>query len=253
MKKFFSIILLFFSCNAFASPKAAYLWRLLSDGIVYTNYSFQTGEQLRTTIHAFQIDPAKVRLDVVTADSKKNPEGTTVNDLAARKKAALVVNGGFFTTEHKSIGLLIQSGKTINPIHKTSWWSIFGLKAGVPFITTPKEFQPSPDISMAIQVGPRLVVDGVIPKLKDGLAARSAVGITKGGKVIIAVTDGSPISLKELANRMKKTSFEGGLECPNAMAFDGGASTQIYARFKKFELSIEGFSYITNGLAVFLK
>ena len=51
-----------------ASPKPAYHWNLLADGIVYTKYSFEVGEQERTTIQAFEIDPAKVRLDVVTTD-----------------------------------------------------------------------------------------------------------------------------------------------------------------------------------------
>ena len=235
-----------------ASPKPAYNWVLLYDGIVYTKYSFEVGEKQNTTIHAFQIDPAKVKMDVVTADSTR-PEGATAEEMANRKKAAIVINGGFFTELHKSIGLLVQSGKTINPMHKTSWWSVFGLKNGVPFIATPKEFEKSPDMKMAIQAGPRLAVDNAIPKLKEGLAHRSAVGITKDNKVILVVTDGAPISLKELARRMKNSRYAGGLECPNAMAFDGGGSTQLYAKIKKFELSIEGLSYITNGLAVFIK
>jgi exopolysaccharide biosynthesis protein len=235
-----------------ASPKPAYHWNLLSDGIVYTKYSFEPGEQELTTIHAFQIDPDKVRLDVVTADTKQSP-GATVKELAQKKRAALVINGGFFTEDRKSIGLLIQSGKIVNPIHKTSWWSIFGLKEGVPFITIPKDFSHSTDVTAAVQAGPRLVIDGNIPTLKEGVAARSAVGITKEGKIILLVTEGSPITLEELARRMKKSRYEGGLECVNAMAFDGGGSTQLYAKIKNFELSIEGISYITNGLAVFAK
>jgi len=250
--KYFIIIFFLFPFCAFASPKPAYNWNLLADGIVYVKYSFEAGPQERTTIHAFEIDPAKVRLDIVIA-GKSKPDGTTVDDLARRNKAALVINGGFFSEERKSIGLLVQSGKTINPIHKTSWWSIFGLKNGTPFIATPKEFVPSADISMAVQAGPRLVVEGAVPKLKDDFAPRSAIGITKDNNVILVVTEGIPISLKELAKRMKNSRFEGGLECPNAMALDGGGSTQLFAKIKKFELSIEGLSYITNGIAAFLK
>ena len=236
----------------FASPKPAYHWNLLMDGIVYAKYSFEAGSENRTTIHAFQIDPAKMRLDIVTADAKQ-PQGTTAAELTKAKKATIVINGGFFTEEHKSIGLLIQNSKTINSIHKTSWWSIFGIKGNSPFITTPKDFTPSLEISMALQAGPRLVIDGAVPKFKEGVAARSAVGITKDGKVVLLVTSEDPISLEELAQRMKKSRYEGGLECVNAMALDGGGSTQLYAKIKKFELSVEGLSYITNGIAVFLK
>lgn len=257
MRTFCSIIVFIFfvvgfpSHDLYASPKSAYNWNLLADGIVYAKYSFETGPQERTTIHVFQIDPMKVRLDVVVADKSK-PQGMIVDDLARRNKAAIVINGGFFSEERKSIGLLVQSGKTINPIHKTSWWSIFGIKNGQPFITTPKEFAPSADVEMAVQAGPRLVIDGTIPKLKEGVAPRSVVGITKDNKVVLVVTEDIPISLQELAKRMKNSRFEGGLECVNAMALDGGGSTQLYAKIKKFNLSIEGLSYITNGLAVFL-
>jgi len=255
-KRLFIVITLFisslFSGHLLASPKPAYHWNLLSDGIVYTKYSFEVGPEQRTTIHAFQIEPSKVRLDVVIADSRQQL-GTTAKELAKTKKAAAVINGGFFTEAHKSIGLLIQNGKTISKIHKTSWWSIFGLKDGAPFITTPRDFTSSTMISMAVQAGPRLVIDGNIPKLKEGVAVRSAVGITKDGKVVLVVTKDSPITLQELAQRMKRSRYEGGLECVNAMALDGGGSTQLYAKIKKFELSIEGLSYITNGLAVFLK
>ncbi len=247
-----ALFFLIISGAVHASPKPAYNWNLLSDGIVYAKFSFEAGEFSRTTIHAFQVDPAKARLDVVTANGG-SPQGTTAFDLAKKKKAALVVNGGFFTAEHRSIGLLIQSGKTVNPIHKTSWWSIFGINNGTPFIATPKGFRASPEMSMAVQAGPRLVVDGFVPKLKEGLAPRTAVGTTKDNKVILLVTEGAPITLKELAKRMKGSRYEAGLECPNAMALDGGGSTQAYAKIKKFELLVDGLSYITNGVAVFLK
>lgn len=252
MKKYFSILFLLFSVPVFATPKAAYNWNLLDDGIVYAKYSFPSGEEGSTTIHAFQIDPAKARIDVVIAD-RKDAEGASVKDMAAKSKAALVINGGFFTEQHKSIGLLIKNGKVVNPIHRTSWWSIFGIKNSSPFISTPGNFFPSSDISMAIQAGPRLVVDGTYPKLKEGLAARSAVGITRDGKIMIAATEGAPVTMKEIANRMGKSRFAGGLECVNAMALDGGSSVQLYSKIKKFELNLSGISLVPNGIAVFLK
>lgn len=247
-----AMTVLLFSVPVFASPKAAYNWNLLNDGIVYAKYSFPSGDEESTTLHAFQIDPAKVRLDVIVAD-KKEAQGASVKDMAAKTKAALVINGGFFTEQHKSIGLLIKKGKVVNPIHRTSWWSIFGIKNGAPFISTPGGFFPASDISMAVQAGPRLVVDGTYPKLKEGLAARSAIGITRDGKVMIVATEGAPITMKEIARRMGKSRFEGGLECVNAMALDGGSSVQLYSKIGKFELNLSSISLIPNGVAVFLK
>jgi uncharacterized protein YigE (DUF2233 family) len=246
------LLLAMLSAPATASPKAVYSWTQLTDGIEYATWSFAISEGERTAIHAFLIDPQKLRIDVVKAQNEL--EGSTAMDLALREKALLVINGGFFTPEHKSIGLIIKNGRELNPIHKTSWWSIFAVGPTGPAIYNMKEFGGiQKDMKMALQVGPRLVVAGDIPKFKESVAARSAIGITNQGKVVIAITQGPGISMAELAHRMSASRFEGGLECPNAMALDGGSSSQIYAKTKKFELSMPGLAMITNGLAVFPK
>ncbi len=234
-----------------ATPKAAYIWNQIDDGFNYTKFSFEITENERTTIHAFQIDPKKFRFDVVTA--KDEVAGSTAERLAKRNRALLVINGGFFTPEHKSIGLLVKNGKQINPIHKTSWWSIFTMRNDKPSIIRPNQFRITSKIDMALQVGPRLVVNGKIPKLKESFAIRSAVGITREGEVVIVITSGHGISMNELARRMKNSLFQGGLYCYNAMALDGGSSSQIYVKNKKFEFSQPGFVKVTNGLAVFKK
>ncbi len=223
----------------------------MAKGFEYATYSFAISEKERAVIHAFRIDPNLYRFDVVMASDEK--KGETVEVLAKREKALLVINGGFFTPEHISIGLIVKNGKKLKPLHKTSWWSIFAIRDGMPSITSPREFKAEPEVSMAIQVGPRLAIDGKIPKLKSGISTRSAIGITKNGKVVVAITSGHGISMKELAMRMKNSRWQGGLECPNAMALDGGSSSQLYAKIGKFKLSIEGLAKITNGVAVFKK
>lgn len=240
-----------FSASAAAGPKPAYMWNKLGDGIFYATYSFATSEGERTTMHAFLIDPKILRMDVAMA--KDEAAGATAIELAKRGKALLMINGGFFTPAHKSIGLIIKGGKELSPIHKTSWWSIFAIGENGPRILPLGEFKASSNWKMALQVGPRLVIDGEIPKLKEGSAARSAVGITNDGFVVIAITQDSGISMTELARRMGGSRFKGGLECPNAMALDGGGSSQLYARVGKFELSLTGFSRVTNGLGVYTR
>lgn len=242
------ILFLLSAGGLLASPKSAYHWNRIKDGILYTKYSFSKGQLDYTTIHAFELDLAKVRLGVVTASS---PGGASVKNMADENGALLVINGGFFSAERKAIGLLFNNGKMLNPIHNTSWWSIFGVKNGEPFIVKPKLFESSPDIEVAIQAGPRLVIDGVVPKLKEGLAARSSVGITRDNKIVILITEGTPISLEELAKSMSEKHFGGGFECVNAMALDGGSSSQLYAKIGSFELSLPGLTSVPNGLAVF--
>ncbi|MFH0800353.1 MAG: phosphodiester glycosidase family protein [Pseudomonadota bacterium] len=247
-----ALLILLAPASALCAPKAAYTWTKLADGIEYAAWSFALdSEEDRSSIHAFQVDPKKLRIDVVTSPREEN--GSTAGELVRNNKALLAINGGFFTPAHRSIGLIIKDGKEVSPIHGTSWWSIFTISAEGPKIYTPREFKAIRGVRMALQVGPRLAVDGQIPKLKESEAARSAVGITKDGKVVIAITQGPGISMTELAGRMSASRSAGGLECPNAMALDGGGSSQLYARIKDFELSLPGLARVTNGLAVFSK
>lgn len=234
---------------AIASPKAAYIWAELKDGLAYTEYSFSIGDKERASVHAFRIDPKKYLLRALRANDEKM--GATAEDLAKANKALIVINGGFFTPEHTSIGLIANDGKLENPLHKTSWWSVFAITDGKPAIMKPDEFKLADNVEMALQVGPRLVIAGKIPKIKENVAIRSAVGITPDGLVTIAITSGYGISMNELARRMRDSLFEGGLGCTDAMALDGGGSSQIYAKIGKFEYFQPGLARVTNGLAVF--
>lgn len=248
------ILLLIFPLTVHASGKAGYLWNQLQEGLEYARFphSYDTPEAHRlTTIHAFRVDPHKMRLDVITATSDR-PRGESIKSMAQRTHALVAVNGGFFTPEHKSIGLVITSGKQVNPLHRTSWWSIFAVKNGQASIIPPWQVGNRFDYDMALQAGPRLVTDGRIPKLKeDEPNARTAVGIARDGKVIIVATDGDGLTMKELAFVMMQNNFIGGLWCIDAMALDGGSSTQLYARAGNLTLSVNGLTTIPNALAVF--
>ena len=235
-----------------AAPKAPYIWQEIKPGLRYTKYSFKPEESGWTTLHAFEVDLDKYKLEVLTASNEER-HGTTVEKLAKKSKALLVINGGFFTEAHKSIGLLIQNKKKINPLHKTSWWSIFHLENKIAKITHPHEFQQSSNTQVAIQAGPRLVISGIIPKFRDSFAARSAIGINKEGKIILLISEGGLLSLKELARRFKANTHQGGFACDHAMNLDGGGSTQIFTQIGDFQLQLPGRSRITNGLGVFPK
>lgn len=250
------IILTLIPLTCAASKKATYVWRALDDGLAYAKIFHNEGTEETprlTTLHAFQIDPKKCRIDVITSNEDKK-YGEPISDIVRRSRALIGINGGFFTPEHKSIGLLIKSGKKINPMHYTSWWSIFGIRGDTPIILPQWQMKSTDGFTMALQAGPRLVVNGHVPKLKNRKnTARSAIGITQAGQVIIVVTEGAGISLTDLAQIMSRNRFINGLDCPNAMALDGGRSSQLYARVGNLSLSVDGFSRIPNGIGVFRK
>ncbi|MFH1653999.1 MAG: phosphodiester glycosidase family protein [Pseudomonadota bacterium] len=244
LKKYIFFILVVFSFLPPLNSYGAHTWTNIQDGLDYLVTSKKNQYDNYSTIHVLKIDLTKFSLKVLRAKDEKI--GNTVEILAKQAKAIAAINGGFFSEDHRSIGLLIQDGKTLNSLHKTSWWSIFSIKNNQPSIVTPGNFSPDKKIEMAIQVGPRLLIDGKIPNLKMSMAARSAIGITADGKVIIVGTNGAGISLQKLATFLKTI-------CVSAMALDGGTSSQMWVESKKFKLSTGTPSLITNAIGVFGK
>lgn len=223
-------------------------WQNIADGIQYKKAMIETKVPAEKSsapgmIHAFQIDTLKYKLDIATAKEFGSP-AMSAEQFSKKANTLIAVNGGFFTPEYSSLGLLVQSGKEINKIKQTSWWHIFQMRLFKPQIITKQEYNLMPDIEMAIEAGPKLLADGNIPKLKPGSAERSAIGISMDGKVIIAVTEDAPISLTEFAQYLRN------IGCYDALNLDGGSSTQIYAKLGKFKLNRENLGFVANAVVV---
>jgi uncharacterized protein YigE (DUF2233 family) len=120
------------------------------------------------------------------------------------------------------------------------------VKNHIPHITNISNFNYDSDIDFAIQSGPRLLIKGAIPSLKPGVADRSALGITKDGKVIILVSTNAAMTTHELAQLLKKPP----LSCTDAINLDGGSSSQLYAHINSFQLNVHGFSNVSDAIIV---
>lgn len=222
-------------------------WKVLSPGLEYATIKISPG-----VIHAIRIDPALYKMGVVTAKDIGRKQAA-VKDMARKKGAIVAINGGFFTPEYESLGLLVSDGKVINPLKQTSWWSIFYLKEKKPYIVHTNNFAMDPSISMAVQSGPRLVISGFIPKLKPSIAERSAVCIAPGKGIILVATENLFLRPDEFAAHLRKGGSSGGLGCHTALNLDGGSSTQMYARVGSFELNLPGINKVTNAVVVYSK
>lgn len=222
-------------------------WKPIKKGLWYTEASLSPA-----VIHAFKIDPKYYKFGVVTARDL-GTDREKVREMARKKGALLAINGGFFTPEYEALGLLVNDGKVINPLKKMSWWSIFLIKNDVPYIVHTSSFNGDPNVSMAIQSGPRLVVDGHIPKLKPSVAERSVVCININGEVIVAATEKLLSEPREFADFLRKSEASGGLGCMTALNLDGGSSTQMYARVGSLEIDIPGINKVANAVVVFPK
>lgn len=97
------------------------------------------------------------------------------------------------------------------------------------------------------------MVDGKLPKLRPGVANRSALGILRDGQILIIATQNLYLSTTELANILRRSAAEEGLECWQAINLDGGSSTQLYAKVKDFELSLPSFMPVADVVVVMPK
>lgn len=223
-------------------------WDTLADGLQYTSIApdpTNSNERLQ----AFRIDLHKYTLQ---SELAKNIHQTSifVDQVSNEKNVLIAINGGFFSPELQSLGLRITNFQTVNPIKKISWWGIFMLQNNHASIIPPNAYHASAQTNFAIQAGPRLLIDGTLAKLHGGKAQRSALGITRDGKVIIAVTDNLLLSTEELAKIMVKSETDGGLSCYQALNLDGGSSSQLYAHVNQFNLHVRSLRPVADVVVV---
>ena len=226
-------------------------WQPLSQGLQYAILS-PPNINFWGKIYAFQIDPQFYRLELALAEDHKSSV-TSVRQFVLLHQALLGINGGFFTPELKPIGLRITQGKIRQQLKPTSWWGVFYTREGEPYITAQQQFHHDQEINFAIQGGPRLLINGIIPKLKPGVAERTAVCITQQQKIVFIATERAPMTTAELATMLRTPEKDNGLNCVDALNLDGGSSTQLYANIGNFELDIPGLSPITDAVLVLPK
>ncbi len=145
------------------------------------------------------------------------------------------------------------------------------VKAGDPVETSIKvvPFNTSPDnIVQLISGGPRLLKNGrtYISRNEEkfqmdiakGRAARTAIGITKGGEILLVAVDGIP---RKKENRSEKDSLGASLEelsglmlslgAVDAMNLDGGGSTTMVIKGQVVNNPASGFQRgVSNALVV---
>jgi uncharacterized protein YigE (DUF2233 family) len=173
-----------------------------------------------------------------------------IKALTRKAQALAGINGGFFLPGYRPLGLLIVDGKETNPLRKADW-GVFLVQDERPRIIHTTEYQNDGNITQALQVGPRLVVNGRELQMKRQIARRSALGVTLKNQVILLTTEDTDVYAQDLAHFFHLPEARGGLECRDAMALDGGPSAQMYAEYKDLRIHIPGGWGVPNGVGVF--
>ena len=179
-------------------------------------------------------DPGKGNLELIAA-GRDEPAVRRLADLDTNlgPKAgtvAFAMNAGMYDDDGRPIGLAIVEGRQKHAINRRKGGGNFHLmpngvfqvrKNGRAEVVTSDKWRPSPDIRIATQSGPMLVIDGKLhPAFEpDGMSrnVRNGVGVT-GGKALFVISD-DPVSFGKFAR-----FFRDRLKARNALFFDGSVS-----------------------------
>lgn len=226
-------------------------WQTLSKGLEYTKLSgfqnFPAGQ-----VHAFKIDLQHYHLKVLPLPSDTSLFSTqSFQQLMSAQGAVVASNAGFFTPELTPLGLRVSSSKTLSPLKAVSWWSVFYIQDKTPHLVRQQHYKPTPSVEFAVEAGPLLIAEGkIVPASNQKIDSRTAIGITKDGKILLVATENLLLSVADLAEAMQRSREAGGLDCVNAMNLDGGHSTQIYATLAKFSLEVPSSARVADAILV---
>jgi uncharacterized protein YigE (DUF2233 family) len=146
------------------------------------------------------------------------------------------MNAGMYGEDFRPIGLYIEDGRQVKKLNRRNGGGNFHLKPngvfyiadGKPGVMETEAFAKSglkPDF--ASQSGPMLVVNGKLhPKFSPAGTSRkmrNGVGIDDRGNAVFVISE-DPVTFYEFARL-----FRDGLNCRNALFFDGSISS-LYAR-----------------------
>jgi exopolysaccharide biosynthesis protein len=180
---------------------------------------------------ASEIDPAKLRL--IANYSEQLP----ASDLYYGNSCEFGINGGFYDTGNKPLGLLILN-RTQLANKKTS--KLFN---GFAFIQDSRfkiqdSIPDSQNISFGVQSGPILMSDGEPANLamaSDKPARRVIMGNTKDGMVVFlsifdATVENLGPYLAELPSLVEQISKVENISLESAINMDGGRASAFYSR-----------------------
>jgi hypothetical protein len=219
-----------------------------------------------------RLDPATVRFRVRYAPGAPLP----LSGWAARLQSALIVNGGYFTPENETAGLLISGGQ--------AWGTPYGDFAGMfavslstpsvnfahpeaeatPHTAEPGEeerasvrwlhtqpYDPAEPIKEAVQSFPVLIKPGGVmgfpADADDGRPARrTVVAQDLQGRILFIVAPRGHLSLHALARSLAESDL--GLDV--ALNLDGGFSTGLWLQTEEKAVKIDSLVPVPSIISV---
>jgi exopolysaccharide biosynthesis protein len=230
-------------------------WKVLSAESELGRSGFEHRHVLVEDVAAGQ----RVAVDVAVFSAKStalrvvdNPDGQSLGTVMKREKFVCGVNGGYFDTEFKPIGLRVVDGQTFSPSRRARLITGILLQSdrGIDVVRV-SEFSRTKKIIAAIQSGPFLVEGNKrIRGLNDSqLARRTFAGVATNDRAFLGVC--SDVSLAQLANILATVSIVADSKIRRAMNLDGGSSSAFwFAREDGSVFSISGRKQVRDFVGV---
>jgi hypothetical protein len=201
----------------------------------------------------------RVAIDVAVFSAKStalrvidNRDGQSLATVMKREKCVCGVNGAYFDTEFKPIGLRVADHATFSPLRRARLITGILLQSdrGIDVVRV-GEFSRTKKIVAAIQSGPFLVEGNKrIRGLNDSQQARRTfAGIATNDRALLGVC--SNVSLGGLANILATTPIVSDSKIRRAMNLDGGSSSAFwFAREDGSAFSISGRKPVRDFVGV---
>lgn len=161
-------------------------------------------------------------------------EKQTSSDLVSLKNCKTLVNGSFYSTDNKPLGLFISQGwKTSNAYFNPLLDGFFSVVDGRPDITSQT---PAGSVKIGLQAGPILIESGKLKLLKiksDKTARRLVLSLTETDEVIFTVFYDPQNNLQgpyltDLPKYVNDFKLSSRLKITDSLNLDGGSASAFY-------------------------
>lgn len=237
-----------------ATPSSNKLgWMPVASGLEYRAVRPPSGG----TFHQLRARADSVHLKLLSAKDYQE-KSMRCDEFLKRSGALAVLNGGYFDPENLPMGYQRDSDRVL----QSEVWTR-GLFGGVFYLDYQRvahvvgreDFVPT-QASFAVQCGPRLVYRREkMPGIHDDPAARrTVIGVDRSGRYLFGVSDvDCRLRFGQLQDLLLSGEAQGGFDAEGVLNLDGGSSTQISIKTKKFQSHIVGWSPVPVAVAVMAK
>ncbi len=209
------------------TPGASSGWTALAAaGMEYKQLSIPTGG-IGSAVMAVRIDPTRATFKVFYTPGVAH----TINEWqAALPGVALILNGNYFDTSTKALGLVVSDNVLYGASSQRSDAGLFQVLGGLPRVRSLwlEPLNGGERFDQAAQGFPILTVQGqpapINPDLDQGSSRRTVVATDKLGRVLFIVTPTTGCTLADMANWLAAS----GLDIDTALNLDGGRSSALY-------------------------